>query len=219
MGSSPQVRGRRSHRYGGGRPVGAHPRRCGADSSTHIVTWDEYGLIPAGAGQTRTLIPPPIRGGAHPRRCGADRVPYRKFSNELGSSPQVRGRRPANRARRPAPGLIPAGAGQTASSSINMTAWRAHPRRCGADSSKATMRSGAGGSSPQVRGRQEPDPRPRHPHGLIPAGAGQTESRRGDRVPARAHPRRCGADILCIHVHELVAGSSPQVRGRPYGLP
>ena len=49
---------------------------------------------------------------------------------------------------------------------------------------------------------------------LIPAGAGQIAARRRGTPPARAHPRRCGADEECSNNMRAVEGSSPQVRGR-----
>ena len=69
-------------------------------------------LIPAGAGQIRTLLTMTRRNGAHPRRCGADTCPNTHIECSFGSSPQVRGRL----LRRVTTGhparLIPAGAGQ-----------------------------------------------------------------------------------------------------------
>ena len=55
----------------------------------------------------------------------------------VGSSPRVRGRQwlAANRHRRVR--LIPAGAGQTATTSQKSTSSRAHPRGCGADLSRS----------------------------------------------------------------------------------
>ena len=55
-------------------------------------------------------------------------------------------------------------------------------------------------------------------HGLIPAGAGQTCTRRGGRCRPGAHPRRCGADVVGRTRRPPVLGSSPQVRGRRHGI-
>ena len=73
------------------------------------------------------------------------------------------------------------------------------------------------GSSPQVRGR----PRSRALRltrvGLIPAGAGQTNSFCCSICCCRAHPRRCGADAISFCKPCTFGGSSPQVRGRRWG--
>ena len=53
-------------------------------------------------------------------------------------------------------GLIPAGAGQTASDTSPSAAMRAHPRRCGADKNFVPFVPKSLGSSPQVRGRPLP---------------------------------------------------------------
>ena len=152
----------------------AHPRRCGADfrgvrgrrcvcgSSPQVrgrlVACAAFGvvlgLIPAGAGQTNPVLSMRRCVRAHPRRCGADRPGNMKTPGEPGSSPQVRGRRAGGRDGAVGPGLIPAGAGQTAASGGCSCRGRAHPRRCGADLVDGAFRFGQ--------------------FGLIPAGAGQT---------------------------------------------
>ena len=142
----------------------------------------------------------------------------RLADKHLGSSPQVRGR-PGVRGAVPADlGLIPAGAGQTVSVTAPVGVKK--------------------GSSPQVRGKLLRRLRHDLDVGLIPAGAGQTGQSRAGCQTARAHPRRCGADLLsCLTPHgsptahprrcgadsqgreqeRREAGSSPQVRGRPRG--
>ncbi len=89
------------------------------------------GLIPAGAGNTR---PAPIvhrGGGAHPRRRGehASSAVFARMS--AGSSPQARGTRLPRRGACTCVGLIPAGAGNTATPTKGHSLTRAHPRRRG----------------------------------------------------------------------------------------
>ena len=175
----------------------AHPRRCGADGrQKHTFVYGEGsspqvrgrpagrafavpgdGLIPAGAGQTGLAVPGRRVTGAHPRRCGADINRPEGLVQVRGSSPQVRGRQPLVGHAAPGPGLIPAGAGQTACDFVTHWRLRAHPRRCGADSAMSRARRPWLGSSPQVRGRRVGRRRPGHARGLIPAGAGQTVTR------------------------------------------
>ena len=134
-------------------PCRAHPRRCGANTGEWIEEQQQAGsspqvrgkrrrtsglrcaggLIPAGAGQTffeSAVLP---RHQAHPRRCGANSaIPSSCFGGR-GSSPQVRGKLGKAPRLRLRPGLIPAGAGQTASECASRVSRRAHPRRCGAN--------------------------------------------------------------------------------------
>ena len=118
---------------GGGARPWAHPRRCGADNRLPRGLFAHYGssprvrgrrslrlldrrrerLIPAGAGQTRRYPACAVRPGAHPRGCGADGLQEYNIVGDLGSSPRVRGRPLIGAFSQLAPGLIPAGAGQT----------------------------------------------------------------------------------------------------------
>ncbi len=115
----------------------------------------------------------------------------------FGSSPQVRGARSRIRLHHAVPRLIPAGAGRTRRGDRRATPRRAHPRRCGAHSTRLFASIAAVGSSPQVRGARS---RIRLHHAvprLIPAGAGHTAAENSPEQNA--------------------VGSSPQVRGAPLG--
>ena len=131
-----------------------------------------------------------------------------------GSSPQVRGRHPVQGRLHRIAGLIPAGAGQTCIPANSSPPNTAHPRRCGADLRPIAIATSPWGSSPQVRGRLSPCPRLTCTTRLIPAGAGQTASFPARRPSSRAHPRRCGADVIFGFISAGWQGSSPQVRGR-----
>ena len=95
------------------RVSGAHPRRCGDHKSSLLGSGAGtgsspqvrgppslmtmmvmiLGLIPAGAGTTACLLPPPCVLAAHPRRCGDHTPPDLPLVPSVGSSPQVRGPR------------------------------------------------------------------------------------------------------------------------------
>ena len=76
------------------------------------------------------------------------------------------------------------------------------------------MRRRARGSSPRVRGRLGALLTLAGGVGLIPAGAGQTNSGLRGLSVMRAHPRGCGADTLPSTDFTSRHGSSPRVRGR-----
>ena len=192
----------------------AHPRRCGADVLIQAAEDPQVGsspqvrgrpgrccgcfklrrLIPAGAGQTTSWSVIGSAIGAHSRRCGADAKLRAGAHQDMGSSPQVRGRRIPDVVIAGVLGLIPAGAGQTSASPRTPTASTAHPRRCGADRPRASASASVFGSSPQVRGRLGGLDALGRLCRLIPAGAGQTAAGCARSARWRAHPRRCGAD-------------------------
>ena len=174
MGSSPRVRGR-------------HPS---CDYRTGAA-----GLIPASAGQTTLRRVRCRYRGTHPRECGADRRATLGCRWLRGSSPRVRGRRPAPGVPPVSEGLIPASAGQTG--------------RLGAQLLDPV------GSSPRVRGRREFSVSRNAGQGLIPASAGQTKICRIMGGFLSAHPRECGADRPFPRGTHQRQGSSPRVRGRP----
>ena len=177
-GSSPRVRGRQPGVVGSWDGTRAHPRGCGADLRRQAPQTGRRGssprvrgrrptaarrsglqrLIPAGAGQT-------VRLGSGCRSWG-------------GSSPRVRGRHIWERIAAASTGLIPAGAGQTQHGCGSHPTHPAHPRGCGADILNGEIGRLLGGSSPRVRGRRRCGRTAPVELGLIPAGAGQTRSRR-----------------------------------------
>ena len=91
----------------------------------------------------------------------------------------------------------------------------AHPRWRGADTPGPWYGRNQLGSSPLARGRPPFMLGIGCFDGLIPAGAGQTVSRRVRRRGRWAHPRWRGADYCGDVDGEPLAGSSPLARGRP----
>ena len=114
--------------------------------------------------------------------------------------------------------LIPAGAGKTEKDNHAWHPAKAHPRRCGENTSSQTRVTNVTGSSPQVRGKRNyticSNKRPR----LIPAGAGKTALQVVGRQPRAAHPRRCGENFMMFDDDLRFDGSSPQVRGKLQSL-
>ena len=110
-----------------------------------------------------------------------------------GSSPQMRGAPPAEKAIR--------------------SCGRDHPRRCGEHRRTGEAGPASGGSSPQMRGaRLEIEVHP-VPGRIIPADAGSTATLDTATASKQDHPRRCGEHARQASTGPLSAGSSPQMRG------
>ena len=132
------------------------------------------GIIPAGAGLTRSSCRCNVQGRDHPRRCGAHAVTCDNSSIEKGSSPRVRGSQSAGRAELPPDGIIPAGAGLTVFVCSSRRLSGDHPRGCGAHQKYLHFTSSFLGSSPRVRDSHGFHSNHRNLPMIIPAGAGLT---------------------------------------------
>jgi len=171
-GSSPRVRGTRAH------PA---PSRTPAR------------FIPAGAGNTVSKPRCRRTTPVHPRGCGEHGRSSRCLSRSVGSSPRVRGTRPAGGFPRPGWRFIPAGAGNTGGRSVRFAAQSVHPRGCGEHTLVLQRLDPCVGSSPRVRG--------------TPAGTG------GSFFIARFIPAGAGNTPTPIAWRRSGYGSSPRVRG------
>ena len=153
--------------------MGSSPRVRGSRKIINAV-FPQAGIIPAGAGLTTArLHAAPLRRD-HPRGCGAH-IPY-EFSTVVtpGSSPRVRGSHLTDWHESGHTRIIPAGAGLTERHNIETSAYRDHPRGCGAHARDPLDRLHNLGSSPRVRGSPERLYRERDRTGIISAGAGLT---------------------------------------------
>ena len=194
QGSPPQVRGK--------------PVQCSDFAKLCRIT-------PAGAGKTVEEGEKQNETEDHPRRCGENPHERLQEAVDYGSPPQVRGKqsRPLflNRYRR----ITPAGAGKTVRIARHDNSGGDHPRRCGENSTIVYLRPCVAGSPPQVRGKHTTKHLHRLRPGITPAGAGKTPGfGRSDRKQ-QDHPRRCGENSLKTNDPKEVAGSPPQVRGKP----
>ncbi len=193
-------------------PKGSSPRERGAqvdDDGPVLVD----GLIPAGAGSTRSPKSTLISDEAHPRGSGEHEGYVSLLHGRRGSSPRERGA-PGTARLHPRPaGLIPAGAGSTLLRPASPLCIRAHPRGSGEHLRSCRRLLGGTGSSPRERGAHRSAPQQHSALGLIPAGAGSTQ--RPPPVSRRswAHPRGSG-EHRAVHPRSLLAmGSSPRERG------
>ena len=238
-----EVRPRQAHPRAGGEnapplrrtlvPTGSSPRGRGKRMAS-LPRPAPSRLIPARAGKT---FPGWLNRGArraHPRAGGEN---FTRPSCEPvtgGSSPRGRGKRqidtPASRRR----GLIPARAGKTCRCRHPHRAAPAHPRAGGENPGAWWLPVVAGGSSPRGRGKPSvsgdghflsgSSPRGRGKLAnavpgasgkrLIPARAGKTGPRAGQRSREAAHPRAGGENALAAVGVEPAEGSSPRGRGK-----
>ena len=217
----------------------AHPRACGKNghhpgepggehgSSPRVrgkqrerpLDEPQPGLIPARAGKTKGRCATRASRRAHPRACGENGDVGGPQAGGLGSSPRVRGKPSSRQHRPPRQRLIPARAGKTPCVEVAPGFPRAHPRACGENSPMYVPFRSASGSSPRVRGKRDFGALLPAPARLIPARAGKTAGRPPPSVPHAAHPRACGENRRAKDGSDGPQGSSPRVRGKPWGSP
>ena len=177
------------------------------------VRRDRLGIIPAYAGSTMMAVSGTYSAKDHPRVCGEHSKAVSRMIDAMGSSPRMRGARPAppERARRRR--IIPAYAGSTCSRlTTRLFAWD-HPRVCGEHTHPANGRERGAGSSPRMRGAPPYLGRDAGRGGIIPAYAGSTLRRGPFRFARGDHPRVCGEHPPRDWSRFKASGSSPRMRG------
>ena len=194
-GSSPRMRGKRTHKK--------HTRR-------------RHGFIPAHAGKTRTRHSDNCPGGVHPRACGENLNGKATGRFSIGSSPRMRGKpgqvSRLKRARR----FIPAHAGKTPECYARAQGVGVHPRACGENLHAVQGVGPGGGSSPRMRGKQAGGDHRDDAHGFIPAHAGKTSKAAWHCPGMKVHPRACGENSSEGVACQDEGGSSPRMRGKQY---
>ena len=152
---------------------GSSPRMRGKLLFCHCVS-SLLRIIPAHAGQTRTIPAPPRQKADHPRACGANCANESALSAVVGSSPRMRGK-PCLCCEEPAyTRIIPAHAGQTPSPETCGRPRTDHPRACGANYTADRTPCKRCGSSPRMRGKLLRQMAALREERIIPAHAGQT---------------------------------------------
>ena len=135
------------------------------------------------------------------------------WSENVGSSPRVRG---AGRAAVPRVywrGIIPACAGSSDLVDLKTRGLGDRPRVCGEQPAATVRVFGRWGSSPRVRGAAQDARQHVVLAGIIPACAGSSRLEHGEAYQARDHPRVCGEQNGLRGLDLEVVGSSPRVRG------
>ena len=110
--------------------LGSPPRMRGRAASG-IRSHAAAGITPAYAGKRLTVRDIMQTIGDHPRVCGEERPPSGRSEHRPGSPPRMRGRGPQRGPGRGAPGITPAYAGKSCSSTGRAGGRGDHPRVCG----------------------------------------------------------------------------------------
>ena len=193
------------------------------------------GIIPALAGNTSYLDFEVYGRRDHPRARGEHSLILNTRNVSRGSSPRLRGTRPAPPAGKPAPpeesssrlrgtpnetgracprrGIIPALAGNTCRPFLPPRIFGDHPRACGEHSSITSNTSWILGSSPRLRGTLKKFCMFPYSYGIIPALAGNTSDLARAHRFWRDHPRACGEHVIGVNPEIAALGSSPRLRG------
>ncbi len=211
-GANPEtIRGRR-------RPGGSSPRMRGKRRASSAPT-PRGRIIPAHAGQTESAEARLSWNTDHPRACGANEGGVRSSIALSGSSPRMRGKPSISQRIYSRNRIIPAHAGQTASSTFCEVPSSDHPRACGANLLELILDFIAAGSSPRMRGKHIFRAVAVNQRRIIPAHAGQTIPLLLNCVVHADHPRACGANSRSGNPHRYAAGSSPRMRGKLGNVP
>ena len=203
-----QIRGHiRSHRS-----IGSSPRVRGTGTGNEFFTALPR-FIPACAGnsdrlgQRFSLVP------VHPRVCG-EQICWRHLRRPtFGSSPRVRGTEQAENYVGKKLRFIPACAGNRRGRRRWSPTRPVHPRVCGEQSLPVARQYPCSGSSPRVRGTEEPYRHRQVKTRFIPACAGNRMTAGCEAGSTTVHPRVCGEQIVYFSLPTSWAGSSPRVRG------
>ena len=89
----------------------------------------------------------------HPRRCGENTLSQTDSVWDIGSPPQVRGKRFSRAYRAIRDRITPAGAGKTIVLQFRQQTFRDHPRGCGENALPTEAQEQAAGSPPRMRGK------------------------------------------------------------------
>ena len=171
------------------------------------------GIIPAGTGRSHRRHHARLLAGDHPRGCGEKKEAFEKGVAGTGSSPRVRGEAEWSGVAFAKDGIIPAGAGRSASVVASARTRTDHPRGCGEKNDIAFVAETSAGSSPRVRGEVRDVVQVGTRRRIIPAGAGRSKFFSEWVAKGWDHPRECGEKRSFAAAHSASQGSSPRVRG------
>ena len=170
-------------------------------------------FIPACAGNTASSKRQTAGNTVHPRLCGEHNVRIVVFTDQVGSSPPVRGTLGTVGSEEFLYRFIPACAGNTWTMMNCGSMPAVHPRLCGEHGPSLPMPQHVAGSSPPVRGTRHSNGNGGFPFRFIPACAGNTHHASRVGQITSVHPRLCGEHANSAPLPASSLGSSPPVRG------
>ena len=177
------------------RTRGSSPRMRGALRPA-LQGGEIRGIIPADAGSTTCRHSHRQPEQDHPRGCGEHLRTYSMSIGWWGSSPRMRGAPYRDTLTTLRERIIPADAGSTPAYHLADGLNQDHPRGCGEHVLRDSIKTGAQGSSPRMRGAPATSPNLLQELGIIPADAGSTWSTLLMSSPLKDHPRGCGEHSL-----------------------
>ena len=145
--------------------------------------------------------------------CGGTNRAGLRLPPHTGLSPRVRGNLATPRPVRPAPGSIPACAGEPCRLPTFTATNRVYPRVCGGTYGISLIIARAGGLSPRVRGNPLSERTDNIWQRSIPACAGEPTTRIKSSIYSKVYPRVCGGTGCWTILRWHIAGLSPRVRG------
>ena len=215
-GDHPRMRG--EHSLDGDRPdipTGSSPHARG----THPLAACRIpcnGIIPACAGNTVLTDEEYTLIRDHPRMRGEHQAPTGYAVTRRGSSPHARGTHLSQRAGYLRYGIIPACAGNTCTTKVQLSHIRDHPRMRGEHALRPAAPPLKPGSSPHARGTRDLACFQSLAEGIIPACAGNTGCCAVARRLLGDHPRMRGEHWDEYSSIARGLGSSPHARGTQF---
>ncbi len=199
------------------RAIAVHPRVCGERARTLGLDALPCGSSPRVRG---TLFLIRQRNGYFrfiPACAGNASMRQNSPPVNVGSSPRVRGTRPSKPPQIEPGRFIPACAGNAFTQTMATAPIAVHPRVCGERAGIPLFSISPSGSSPRVRGTLACSTEQVSLWRFIPACAGNAWTIVASHTAASVHPRVCGERVRSAPAALSIAGSSPRVRGTPFG--
>ena len=173
---------------------GLSPRVRGNPAMT-IPPWCGIRSIPACAGEPTVSSATASPAAVYPRVCGGTTATGVTIDGDMGLSPRVRGNPAGPAVCRPAPGSIPACAGEPQRPPRLRPPRAVYPRVCGGTPGIRSRHPGIRGLSPRVRGNQRYQQAFVFADGSIPACAGEPLAAAAGILASGVYPRVCGGTV------------------------
>ena len=193
-------------------PLGSSPRMRGTRLLL-VSRVEPLRIIPAHAGNSHPEHVALVHSADHPRACGELRDDPQNRSTSAGSSPRMRGTPGHHHGEEPVRRIIPAHAGNSASTRETISRPPDHPRACGELELNAAFAQQLAGSSPRMRGTLQGTAAQVRVIRIIPAHAGNSPRHFLHTYRTSDHPRACGELLTSLTLLESSSGSSPRMRG------